>query len=163
MAALQDFRIKVDVIDGPDREELFDSNRLVELNLTREFTFRVRDLSGQLQFLDFLGRPHPIALAKVKLEATIVSCESRSSDGKMWRVKLLIPVRLIEVEKDSTSFFTDFVETSIIYSTTSRHGEPTDRKFVPKFMRYYDRSDENNPNGLWLAGWIARLTETVVA
>src|SRR5579862_3325570 len=114
MATLQDFRIKVDIIDGPGREELFDSNRLVELNLTREFTFRVKDLSDQLQFPDILGRPYQIALtlAKVKLEATIVSCESRSSDGTMWRVKLLIPIKLIEVRKDSTSFFTDFVETS---------------------------------------------------
>jgi hypothetical protein len=159
MATLSDFQIRVSVIDGPNREELFDSNRLVELNLMREFTFMVSDRSGKLQFVDFLGHPSPINGAKITVPAEIISCESRNSVGTMWLVKLVMPFKMTAIAPHTTRFYTEMVEVRIIYSTSNRHGDPIDRKFVQKCMRYYDRSDENNPNGLWFTTYIAQPIE----
>lgn len=163
MATLQDFRIKVVVIDGPSREEMFDANRLTELELKCEFTLLVTDESGQLRFVDFLGKPSPLNRGKIKLEAEILSCEPRSTDGTEWMVKLVIPVKKTKIERNSTSFFTELVQTRIIFNTDNRQGEPHDRKFVEKFMSYNDRTDENNPNGLWFMGYIARMPEVLAS
>lgn len=155
MATLQDFKIYVNVVDGPGREELFDANRLIELDLKCKFTFAVADKSGQLKFFDCFDQP--VDWSEVSVKAQILYAEPLDTSGRHWKIKVRLPIKMCEHHDDTTMFFAEVVETWLDFNTHNRKGRPHDRRFVEKCMRWNDCWDKNNPGGLWFNRTIGRL------
>ena len=150
MTTLDPQKLAVGIIDGPSREEIFDSNRLVSEKRELTFTFGVSDHSRQLQLVNHFGRP--VKIADVELKGLVRYVEPLDDSGDYWRVKIRFLVKFCEhdYETDSTHFFSEYVTVKIDYNIRNRKGRPTDPLgFVRKCMRFHRRWDANNSGGLW--------------
>jgi hypothetical protein len=156
MTTLQDLKVYAVVVEGPRREELFDANRLVELELRCDFTFVVCDESQRLKYDNHMGRRE----ARVKIPAQIRYAEPLGDKGRNFRVKIRMVLPMLEHHDDVTRVFGEEVITYLDYNTSNRQGRPHDRRFIEKCMRYHEPWDDNNPGGLWFTRHIALPIET---
>ncbi len=118
-------RLKISIIRGPSREELFDALRLVSERRKLEFTFLVKDERKELSFLNAYG--YPVEAAEVTLKALTLGIElPEGFPYDNWKVRVALLIRFCEVSEDlqSSGFFNEWVEVGIHFNTLSRKGRP---------------------------------------
>lgn len=152
MTTLDSLKLRVEISQGPSREDLFDALRLMGEKRDLRFVFTVDDLSRQLIFVNPILRGYTHD-AVVRLEGRIRGIDSADDSGENWRIRVSFLIHFFEMFSEGTTrarSYHDRVEMALDYNTVSRKGSPVDQAdFINKCMLLNPTTDENNPGGLW--------------